>query len=400
MYLVNEGSGDIHDSNDSTSRLMPRLERRKISVNRNNLLKDAQHCLAQLGSSKAMLEVIFEGEAGTGFGPTLEFYSTVSKEIQKHSLKMWHGKPEKNEDDASEDNIYTVAENGVYPALYRPPTCKQMETRLKKFEFFGRLIAQALMDSRMLDVPMSPLFLKWLTGKEETLGLNDFEIIEPQMYHHMQSLSTLSPEEISELDTYFMFPGENSFELIKGGKNMELKKDNLKKYVELVFFWRVVEGVRAEMEAIRRGFRLVINTDSLKIFFPDEIEQLFCGSTEKNDEKVWAKATMQQALRPDHGFTHDSIQITYLVDMLHSFSNEKRRKFLQFVTGSPRLPFGGFLALNPPLTVVRKTANSEFELPSAMTCYNYLKIPPYHNYETFVERFEVALHFTYSFHLT
>lgn len=33
-----------------------------------------------------------------------------------------------------------------------------------------------------------------------------------------------------------MFPGENSFELIKGGKNMELKKDNLKKYIEVIFF--------------------------------------------------------------------------------------------------------------------------------------------------------------------
>lgn len=39
-----------------------------------------------------MLEVGFEGEAGTGFGPTLEFYSTVSREIQKSSLRLWHGR--------------------------------------------------------------------------------------------------------------------------------------------------------------------------------------------------------------------------------------------------------------------------------------------------------------------
>lgn len=38
-----------------------------------------------------MLEVGFEGEVGTGFGPTLEFYSTVSREIQRHSLRLWHG---------------------------------------------------------------------------------------------------------------------------------------------------------------------------------------------------------------------------------------------------------------------------------------------------------------------
>lgn len=186
------------------------------------------------------------------------------------------------------------------------------------------------------------------------------------------------------------------------------------------------------MEAVRKGFDLVVtNTDLLKIFTADEIEELFCGCSENDDEKIWSKSALQQALRPDHGYTHESAQIGWLVDMLQSYSKDKvityvlltgtdtflphtrfprctitlfqRRKFLQFVTGSPRLPVGGFRALNPPLTVVRKTAsygNSENELPSAMTCYNYLKIPPYATYETFVERFDVALQFIYSFHLT
>uniref|UniRef100_A0A183DML9 E3 ubiquitin-protein ligase n=1 Tax=Gongylonema pulchrum TaxID=637853 RepID=A0A183DML9_9BILA len=81
----------------------------------------------------------------------------------------------------------------------------------------------------------------------------------------------------------------------------------------------------------------------------------------------------------------------------------QQRKFLQFVTGSPKLPVGGFRSLNPPLTVVKKSGsygNSDVELPSAMTCYNYLKIPAYSSYEVFQSRFEVALRFIYSFHLT
>lgn len=47
---------------------------------------------------RAMLEVGFEGEVGTGFGPTLEFYTTLSREVQNHSLKLWGGKPNKIED--------------------------------------------------------------------------------------------------------------------------------------------------------------------------------------------------------------------------------------------------------------------------------------------------------------
>jgi E3 ubiquitin-protein ligase TRIP12 len=88
--------------------------------------------------------------------------------------------------------------------------------------------------------------------------------------------------------------------------------------------------------------------------------------------------------------------------MIHSFSLQDRRNFLQFCTGSPRLPVGGFRSLNPPLTVVRKTVaygNVEGELPSAMTCYNFLKIPPYASYETFIERFRLALQYIYSFQI-
>jgi hypothetical protein len=30
-------------------------------------------------------------EVGTGFGPTLEFYSTLSRALQKYSLRIWDG---------------------------------------------------------------------------------------------------------------------------------------------------------------------------------------------------------------------------------------------------------------------------------------------------------------------
>lgn len=47
---------------------------------------------------------------------------------------------------------------------------------------------------------MSLLFFKWLTGNEETLGLNDFEVIEPQMYNSLQLLSKLKPDEFKDMD--------------------------------------------------------------------------------------------------------------------------------------------------------------------------------------------------------
>jgi len=170
----------------------------------------------------------------------------------------------------------------------------------------------------------------------------------------------------------------------------------------LICYWRLVEGVRADMDAVCRGFHQVINTEHLTIFEPGEMEGLFCGNSEDADD-TWLRSSLQQSIRPDHGYSHESVQIAWLIEMLNSFNKDQRRKFLQFVTGSPRLPVGGFRALHPPLTVVRKIATygcADTELPSAMTCYNYLKIPPYDTYETFAERFDVALQYIYSFHLT
>jgi E3 ubiquitin-protein ligase TRIP12 len=91
--------------------------------------------------------------------------------------------------------------------------------------------------------------------------------------------------------------------------------------------------------------------------------------------------------------------------MLSEFNDKERRNFLQFVTGSPRLPFGGFKGLNPPLTVVRKTPDSNKKpndyLPSVMTCVNYVKLPEYTSLDIMKERFKLAMiEGSGSFHLS
>lgn len=86
--------------------------------------------------------------------------------------------------------------------------------------------------------------------------------------------------------------------------------------------------------------------------------------------------------------------VKYLFEILSSFDSEQQRLFLQFVTGSPRLPVGGFRSLNPPLTIVRKTfestENPDDFLPSVMTCVNYLKLPDYSTIEIMREKLLIA----------
>lgn len=160
--------------------------------------------------------------------------------------------------------------------------------------------------------------------------------------------------------------------------------------LQLVIFWALNEGVARQFDSFRDGFESVFPLSHLQYFYPEELEQLLCGS--KTD--TWDAKTLMECCRPDHGYTHDSRAVKYLFEILSSFDSEQQRLFLQFVTGSPRLPVGGFRSLNPPLTIVRKTfestENPDDFLPSVMTCVNYLKLPDYSTIEIMREKLLIA----------
>jgi E3 ubiquitin-protein ligase TRIP12 len=67
------GSSSAHDT------LLPRIERRKRTVSRKNLLTQTQTIMDEYAHCRQFLEIQYQDEVGTGLGPTLEFYSLVSK---------------------------------------------------------------------------------------------------------------------------------------------------------------------------------------------------------------------------------------------------------------------------------------------------------------------------------
>jgi len=80
---------------------------------------------------------------------------------------------------------------------------------------------------------------------------------------------------------------------------------------------------------------------------------MICG-TQRNEEEWTSVSKLSEFIVPAHGFHHKSPQYLNLLKFITELDKEERRKFLKFVTGSPRLPNGGFGALDPKLTVVLK----------------------------------------------
>ena len=104
----------------------------------------------------------------------------------------------------------------------------------------------------------------------------------------------------------------------------------------------------------------------------------------------WEEDDLIENLLPQHGLNKKSKVFLHLVKFMCELDKERQKQFLTFVTGTSRLPVGGFKALSPKLTVVSRTCN-EYEnpdcfLPTVMTCQNYLKLPNYSTYEILKEK--------------
>uniref|UniRef100_A0A3P9ACW2 E3 ubiquitin-protein ligase n=1 Tax=Esox lucius TaxID=8010 RepID=A0A3P9ACW2_ESOLU len=420
MQRLLDTNPEINQSDSQDSRVAPRLDRKKRTINREELLKQAESVMQDLGSSRAMLEIQYENEVGTGLGPTLEFYALVSQELQRADLGLWRGEEVtlSNPKGSQEGTKYMFSSRGLFAVPFGRTTKPAHIAKIKmKFRFLGKLMAKAIMDFRLLDLPLGLPFYKWMLRHEMSISSHDLVNIDPGVAKSIQHLEDIIRQKkrleqdrsqtretlqqaleslnmngcsVEDLGLDFTLPGFPNIELKKGGKDVPVTIYNLEEYLRLVVYWTMNEGVSRQFESFREGFESVFPLHHLQYFYPEELDQLLCGSK----SETWDVKTLMECCRPDHGYTHDSRAVRFLFDVLSSFDAEQQRLFLQFVTGSPRLPVGGFRSLNPPLTIVRKTfestENPDDFLPSVMTCVNYLKLPDYSSIEIMREKLLIA----------
>ncbi|XP_034071956.1 E3 ubiquitin-protein ligase TRIP12 isoform X1 [Gymnodraco acuticeps] len=420
MQRLLDTNPEINQSDSQDSRVAPRLDRKKRTINRDELLKQAESVMQDLGSSRAMLEIQYENEVGTGLGPTLEFYALVSQELQRADLGLWRGEEVTlaNPKGSHEGTKYMFSSRGLFAVPFGRTTKPAHIAKIKmKFRFLGKLMAKAIMDFRLLDLPLGLPFYKWMLRHEMSISSHDLVNIDPGVAKSIQHLEDIIRQKkrleqdrsqtretlqqgleslnmngcsVEDLGLDFTLPGYPNIELKKGGKDFPVTIYNLEEYLRLVVYWTLNEGVSRQFESFREGFESVFPLHHLQYFYPEELDQLLCGSK----SETWDVKTLMECCRPDHGYTHDSRAVRFLFEVLSSFDAEQQRLFLQFVTGSPRLPVGGFRSLNPPLTIVRKTfestENPDDFLPSVMTCVNYLKLPDYSSIDIMREKLLIA----------
>ena len=70
-------------------------------MSRKNMLLSAEKVMESYASHRAVLELEYFGEVGTGLGPTLEFYTLLSHELQRKGLAMWRSDTGKDSEAAA-----------------------------------------------------------------------------------------------------------------------------------------------------------------------------------------------------------------------------------------------------------------------------------------------------------
>ena len=83
-------------------------------------------------------------------------------------------------------------------------------------------------------------------------------------------------------------------------------------------------------------------------------------------------------------------------EVIHSLTDEQKKKFLFFCTGSDRAPVRGLADLN---LVISKFGPDSEHLPTAHTCYNHLLIPEYSSIEKLRQKLLAAFNYSEGFGL-
>ncbi|GAW23989.1 hypothetical protein ANO14919_135680 [Xylariales sp. No.14919] len=378
-----------------------RLQRQKVRISRSKILESALKVMELYGSSQSILEVEYFEEVGTGLGPTLEFYSTVSKEFSKRKLKLWR------EEDSHDSDEFVSAPNGLFPRPLNQDD-PSSEIILQLFKMLGKFVARSMIDSRIIDIHLNPTFFRIGEGTGIKPSLGAVKIVDPGLANSLKHIKKFvsakkaivedpsrTPAQkvadteniiidgttLEDLALDFTLPGFPDFELISGGSHVQVTIDNVESYLEKVIDMSLGRGVKRQVDAFRTGFSQVFPYSALSAFTPDELVTLFGRS-----EEDWSLETLTDSIKADHGFNMDSKSVKNLLQTMSELSQTQRRDFLQFTTGSPKLPIGGFKSLTPMFTVVCKPSEppytSDDYLPSVMTCVNYLKLPDYTGIDT------------------
>lgn len=351
----------------------------KVQVSRANLFDDSYNQITKLHpyDLRRKLFLTFKGEEGLDYGGVArEWFFLLSHEVLNPNYCLFQ----------YTSNLCLQINQGSF---INPD-------HIDYFRFIGRFVAMALYHGKFIDSGFSLPFYKQMLNKK--LTLQDLESIDPTMYNSLVWIQDNVINDDDDLGIYFCHNFEllgktQECELKPGGIDIKVTEENKEEYLNLLLNWKFTVGVEEQTKAFLEGFNQVVPLEWLKYFDERELELMLCGIQEYNI-KEWEESTIYRH------YTKSSKPVVWFWQFVNEITSERRARLLQFVTGTSRLPLGGFKELvgsTGPQKFCIEKVGKETWLPRSHTCFNRLDLPPYKSYEQLKDRLLYAIEETEGF---
>eukprot|EP01041_Mallomonas_annulata_P005732 gene5732-11590_t len=281
------------------------------------------------------------------------------------------------------------------------------EYHLQYFGFLGRILGKALYERILIESQFAGVFLNALLGRQNTI--DDMIYLDEQVYRSLMMLKqqVANGEDIADLGIFFVanteFGGRvYTTELIPGGSDILVNKDNFTSYMCLLANFKLNLETRQQSRALLDGCRDVVPVHWLRMFGPHELQLLIGGDRRRIDID-----DMRVHSRYGGGYHESQPYVQAFWAVVAAMSVEEQGDLLKFVTSCSRQPLLGFRQLNP-LFCVQKVPKHETgedtsapsRLPMAATCMNLLKLPEYETIEELREKLLYAIKSNSGFELS
>uniref|UniRef100_A0A3Q3GA73 Ubiquitin-protein ligase E3A n=1 Tax=Kryptolebias marmoratus TaxID=37003 RepID=A0A3Q3GA73_KRYMA len=345
----------------------------KLKVRRDHIIDDALVRLEMISMEnpsdlKKQLFVEFEGEQGVDEGGvSKEFFQLVLEEIFNPDIGMF------TYDDATKLFWFNSS---------------SLENEAQ-YTLIGIVLGLAIYNNCILDVHFPMVVYRKLMGKKGSfLDLSDSHpVLNQSLKGLLEYTGNVEKDmvltfQISHTD---LFGNPILYDLKEGGDQIPVTKDNREEFVDLYVEYILNKSVERQFKAFKKGFLMVTNESPLKYLFrPEEVELLICGSRKLDFE------ALEKTTDYDGGYTKDTVK-----DKWFSYiSEDQKRLFLQFTTGTDRAPVGGLGKLK---MIIAKNGSDTDRLPTSHTCFNALLLPEYSSKEKLRERLLKAITYAKGF---
>uniref|UniRef100_A0A3Q2TWG4 E3 ubiquitin-protein ligase HACE1 n=1 Tax=Fundulus heteroclitus TaxID=8078 RepID=A0A3Q2TWG4_FUNHE len=346
-----------------------------LLIHRDSIFRSSCEMVSKSTNEKLKrgIAVRFHGEEGMGQGVVREWFDILSNEII-------------NPDYA----LFTQSADGT---TFQPNSNSSVNPdHLNYFQFAGQILGLALYHRQLVNIYFTRSFYKHILGIP--VNYQDVSSIDPE---YAKNLQWILDNDISDLGLELTFSVETDVfgameevPLKPGGSSILVTQDNKAEYVQLVTELRMTRAIQPQINAFLQGFHTFIPPSLIQLFDEYELELLLSGMPEI-DVEDWCRNTEYTS-----GYDPEDPVIQWFWKVVRSLTQEEHILLLQFVTGSSRVPHGGFAYLMGgsglqkfTIAAVPYTSNL---LPTSSTCINMLKLPEYPSREVLRDRLLVALH--------